>query len=326
MGLDVIQLLCPKTKHSTKCPYSMNAEYITIHNTANDASAFNEVTYMIGNAKSVSFHFAVDDTQAVQGIPLDRNSWHAGDGDGTGNRKSISIEICYSKSGGERFMQAENNAAYLTAALLEERGWGIDRVKKHQDWADKFCPHRTITLGWQRFLDMVQTYLNGETVTVQEEPKQETSNKESTVVNITYAVKLDDGRILPEVTNLNDYAGIENRKIVGIVAKVDHGHLKYQVHTLGGGWLPYVDGYDWNEPKNGYAGNGKVIDAVRMYYDTPLELVQSGGWRKVKYRVSPIGTGEYYGYQLDDEKTNGMDGYAGVFGKPIDKLQAIIEV
>ena len=35
---------------------------------------------MIRNDNEVSFHFAVDDKEVVQGIPLDRNAWHAGDG------------------------------------------------------------------------------------------------------------------------------------------------------------------------------------------------------------------------------------------------------
>ena len=84
----------------------MKAESITVHNTWNDASAENEVKYMIGNKNKVSFHIAVDDKEAVQGIPLDRNAWHAGDGNGKGNRSSIGVEICHSKSGGERFAKA----------------------------------------------------------------------------------------------------------------------------------------------------------------------------------------------------------------------------
>lgn len=89
-----------EAKYALKCPNHMDAEYITIHNTANDASAANEISYMIGNTSSTSFHFAVDDKEVIQGLPLNRNAWHTGDGtNGTGNRKSIGVEICYSKSG-----------------------------------------------------------------------------------------------------------------------------------------------------------------------------------------------------------------------------------
>lgn len=155
------QMICPQSNWANKCPYGMDPIYITVHNTANDASANNEIAYMNRNTKQVSFHFAVDDTEVVQGIPLNRNAWHAGDGaNGTGNRKTIAIEICYSKSGGARFDNAERLAAKFIAQLLRERGWGMDRVKKHQDWSGKYCPHRTLDYGWQRFLDMVNAELN----------------------------------------------------------------------------------------------------------------------------------------------------------------------
>lgn len=155
------QNICPSSKWYIKCPNVMNPEFIVIHNTANDASANNEILYMNRNNNYVSYHFAVDDTEVVQGLPLDRNGWHAGDGaNGRGNRKGIAIEICYSLSGGARFDQAEKNAAWLTAKLLKDYGWGLDRVKKHQDFMNKYCPHRTLDYGWQRFLNMIQDELN----------------------------------------------------------------------------------------------------------------------------------------------------------------------
>lgn len=161
MALKVIRKLCPKSKYGRKCPYRMNPLYITIHNTASDASAKNEINYMLTNSKTTSYHYAVDDKEAIQAIPLSRNAWHAGDGgSGKGNRKSIGIEICYSRSGDSRFDKAEKNAAYLIAVLLKERGWGISRVKRHKDWSGKDCPHRTIDRGWSRFLNMVKKELN----------------------------------------------------------------------------------------------------------------------------------------------------------------------
>ena len=146
--LTITAVTCPTDKYGIKCPYSMTPQYITIHNTANDASAMNEISYMLRNNNEVSYHYAVDETRAVQGIALNRNAWHAGDGgNGTGNRKSIGIEICYSKSGGAKFDAAEKNAAILTAKLLKQYGWGIEKVKRHKDWSGKYCPHRTIDKG-----------------------------------------------------------------------------------------------------------------------------------------------------------------------------------
>ncbi|MEN2439325.1 N-acetylmuramoyl-L-alanine amidase [Bacillus sp. JR_21] len=148
MTIKVVKNLVSKSKYGLKCPNPMKAEYITIHNTANDASASNEISYMKNNSSSTSFHFAVDDKQVIQGIPTNRNAWHTGDGtNGTGNRKSIGVEICYSKSGGARYKAAEKLAIKFVAQLLKERGWGIDRVRKHQDWNGKYCPHRILSEG-----------------------------------------------------------------------------------------------------------------------------------------------------------------------------------
>ena len=159
--MKISQNLVDKSKYNIKCPYEMTPEFIVVHNTANDASAYNEVAYMIRNNKKVSFHFAVDDKEIWQGVPTNRNTWNAGDNtNGKGNRKGIAIEICYSMSGGDRFTKAENLAAEFIASLLHERDWGIEMVTKHQDYNGKNCPHRTLSLGWDRFLKMVEEQLN----------------------------------------------------------------------------------------------------------------------------------------------------------------------
>lgn len=168
------QNLVSKDKYSIKCPNTMTAEFIVVHNTANNAPAANEISYMISNNNEVSFHYAVDDKEVIQGLPTDRNAWACGDGSkGQGNRKGIQVEICYSKSGGARFENAEKNAAMFIAQLLKERGWGIDKVKKHQDFANKYCPHRTLDKGWASFVNMVKDYLN--------ESNNQTSSTTSTI-------------------------------------------------------------------------------------------------------------------------------------------------
>ena len=132
-------------KYDLKVPVESCAKdmkYIVVHNTANDASAANEVAYMIRNGSSTSFNAAVDDKEIVIGIPLNRGAFAAGQRDG--NAHGIHIEICYSLSGGTRFDKAEKNAAEYIAKLLTERKWDISHVKKHQDFDGKYCPHRTL--------------------------------------------------------------------------------------------------------------------------------------------------------------------------------------
>ena len=166
--MNIVKNIVTKDKYGVKCPYPMTPSRIVIHNTANDASAKNEIAYMIGNNQEVSFHYAVDDKEVVQGIPEDRNAWHSGDGEnGKGNREGVAIEICYSKSGGERFIQAEKNAVDLIVLILKKYNWGIDKVTKHQDYSGKYCPHRTLDMGWDRFIKMIEAKLNTKLYRVQ---------------------------------------------------------------------------------------------------------------------------------------------------------------
>ena len=63
--MEITKVKMPQSKYSIKCPYQMEAEGITIHNTANDASAMSEISYMIGNNNKTSFHVAVDNERIV---------------------------------------------------------------------------------------------------------------------------------------------------------------------------------------------------------------------------------------------------------------------
>ena len=159
--MEIIKNLVPQNKYGVKCPYKMIPTRIVVHNTANDATARNEISYMINNNNEVSYHYAVDDKEIVQGIEENRNAWHSGDGaNGKGNREGIAIEICYSKSGGDRFIKAEQNAVELIVDILRRYNWGIDKVTKHQDYSKKYCPHRTLDMGWSRFIKMIEDKLN----------------------------------------------------------------------------------------------------------------------------------------------------------------------
>ncbi|MCU4808430.1 N-acetylmuramoyl-L-alanine amidase family protein [Bacillus cereus] len=159
--MEIRRKLVDPSKYGIKCPNTMTPEFITVHNTYNDASAENEISYMIGNNNSVSFHVAVDDKEAVQGIPFDRNAWHAGDGNGDGNRKSIGVEICYSLSGGDRYYKAEDNAAIVIAQLMKQFNIPISNVRTHKSWSGKHCPHRMLDEGrLDQFIEKINKAFN----------------------------------------------------------------------------------------------------------------------------------------------------------------------
>lgn len=147
MAYTILNRYIPSSLYPLKATFPMTPEYITIHNTANDATALNEIAYMTRNTSAVGFHVAIDDSYVVQAIPFDRNAWHAGDGQGKGNRASIGVEICFSQSGGPKYEAAEENAVLYIAHVLKQYGWGIDRVKWHRDWSGKRCPHRILSEG-----------------------------------------------------------------------------------------------------------------------------------------------------------------------------------
>lgn len=290
--MNVIKNLVDKSKYDIKCPYYMNAQFITVHNTANDASAASEINYMISNNNQVSFHFAVDDTQIVQGIPEDRNAWHAGDGNGLGNRNSIAVEICYSKSGGERFEKAEQLAAQFIAFKLKERGLDITRVKKHQDWSGKYCPHRTLDMGWSRFLNIINSYMGNP------EPVQNLS--------VNYQANIGGSKQwLPVVADLTDDAGLSNRTIEAIWAKPSDGSLTYRVHVLNGDWLPWV-----NTSFN--ASGSHQIDDYAGIIGKEIDGIQFKG--NITYRA------KLYGGNWLPEVTGESD-FAGIFGKRISNFQ-----
>lgn len=158
--LKIVENLVTADRYPLKCPHALDdVRLICVHNTANDANALDEVNYMRRNALYTSYHYAVDETQAVQGVPLDRNTWHAGDGaNGYANRHAISVEICHSKSGGEKFAEAERNAAELIADLLYRYGLSVSDVRRHCEFAATSCPARTNAKGWARFLDLIKSY------------------------------------------------------------------------------------------------------------------------------------------------------------------------
>ena len=189
------------------------------------------------------------------------------DGNGKGNMQGIAIEICYSKSGGDRFIKAEQNAAKLIAQLLKERGWGIDKVTKHQDYSGKYCPHRTLDMGWERFLNMIRAELG------QAQVNTSTSSKEPNYTGKIIYQSYDNkkGKWLPEVNShdTNEYAGNLGNNMGGLRAKPTYGEIKIQAHVIGKGWLGWISSknYSKNNKTNGnsYAGlYGKNIDKVRI--------------------------------------------------------------
>ena len=149
------------------------------------------------------------------------------------------------------------------------------------------------------------------------EPSEEKPATED--VDVTYRVRAG-GKWYPAVKNLSGLAGKVGVVITDVAIRASQGKIKYRVHLLDGSWLPYVTGYNISDAANGYAGTGKPIDAIEVYYYTPDGMAI----KKAKYRVSPL-KGNYWSWQYDNEKDDSQDGYAGSFGQQLDRFQIVIE-
>lgn len=237
----------------------------------------------------------------------------------TGNFKWHPMSSGYVAKAGDVYLNEACHTAMCLSAnpdmLMEfsisETG-GIDGKEGDQTgWESHTCAY--YDYPWDGILECI----NNEEVKGASSTAAAPNNNENVI--FTYAAQLTDGTTLPSVKNLEDYAGIRGKKIANIAIKVNKGKIKYRVHVMGKKWLPYVKGYDWENVKNGYAGNGKAIDAIQIIYTAP-----SGIKKKVKYRVSTVGK-EYFPWQTGIEKTNKQDGYAGYYGKAIDRLQITVK-
>ncbi len=141
--------------------YSMKADFITVHDAGNPnkgANAKAHANYLKGDDaanRPASWHFTVDENGAFQHLPISESAWHAGDGaTGTGNRKSIGIEICDNIDGNRA--KAEANAVKLIAKLMLETGLTIDKVVQHNRWSGKNCPASFRGAGtWLKFTEQI---------------------------------------------------------------------------------------------------------------------------------------------------------------------------
>lgn len=365
---------------------------ITVHNTGSIsvsssttmAEQYTRAT-VNGNMKDVRVHFYVDDVCAWQNLPLSLSGWHAADGSGNGNRKTISIEVIGNSK------KAEDNAAKLIAYLLDQHNWNVNsNLYTHTHWLNvrdgkkgtidelntmknsyKMCPIYILP-HWSEFKQLVsskqrnnspkpnpttnlyrvrKTWENAKsqigafgdlnnakaackpgytvfdsngvkiysvpdnsTVKPVEKPAVTTADK----INVKYRA-YSSGKWWGEVINYNNinsngYAGIENGPIRGVAIKADKGQLKYRVHIKGGGWLGWISNYDINNWKTGCAGNKiRDIDAIQ------IDFSGVPGY-KVRYRVSTISTKSYLNW-IEGYNTSNSMGYAGIFGKAIDKIQ-----
>ncbi len=161
-GTPVVIDLIPTSNKISRPQIAITPKYITVHNTGNtkpsanaNANADANSNYAQNTPSYVSWHFLVDDNKIIQNLPINEVAWHAGDGSGDGNYKSIGIEICEHE--GIDWDKAKENAAKLIKFLITH----VDRILNiypHQHWSGKYCPHKILDEGWEDFKEYVLNY------------------------------------------------------------------------------------------------------------------------------------------------------------------------
>ena len=161
---------------------------VTVHNTAwittaagtTPAEQYTRATAN-GNMNDVRVHYYVDNTCAWQNLPHSLSGWHAADGSGNGNRRTIAIECIMSSAYNATDKKSEDNCARLAAALLKKYNLGIDHLYTHTHWLNvrdgksgsvdylntarnsyKMCP-LYILPHWSEFKKKVQGYMSSAT-------------------------------------------------------------------------------------------------------------------------------------------------------------------
>ncbi|MFD1411527.1 N-acetylmuramoyl-L-alanine amidase [Lapidilactobacillus gannanensis] len=301
-------------------------QYIILHDTGNANnvganSAINEASYMKRNWQSAYTHaIAGWDRVYIIGEP---GYVAYGAGSPANERSPFQIELArYS----DRNLALKAYANWINAAreyaakygiplTLDGAGNGVKTHKWVSDnlWGDHQDPYAYLqSIGISK-AQLASDIAHGVGSTVSAKPTTPSVAKSATVAQPAYALRALNASWLPNVVGKNDvnsngYAGVPYQKHDYLTVSVPGG-CQYQVHILGGGWLPMVSGSNKADLVNGAAGvGGKVIDGIRI----------KGNQHTVKYRVQ---TTQRSGWL--DTVTNLSD-YAGWYGEPIDRLQVWI--
>ena len=158
---------------------------VTVHNTdwittvagTTPAEQYTRAT-VNGNMKDVRVHYYVDNICAWQNLPHTLSGWHAADGSGNGNRRTIAIECIMSSAYNDKDKKSEDNCARLAAALLKKYNLDINHLYTHTHWLNvrdgksgtvdylntaknsyKNCP-AYILPHWAEFKKKAQSYMN----------------------------------------------------------------------------------------------------------------------------------------------------------------------
>ena len=299
------QIIVPADEGNyTKGRSGRSIEAITIHHMAGRLTAEQCGRIFQAKGRYGSSHYGVGyDGSIANYVDEEDTAWTNSNWDS--NCKSVTIETSDNDNSWYVNDITLNALIKLVADIAKRRNLGKLVPGKNLTWHSMFtnttCPGDYLRSKMQYIADEANKINN-----------ESTSNE----VNVYYRVKTQKHGWLPEVKNLEDYAGWQGSPITDVAIRVDKGSIKYRVSPKGQNFLPYVTGYNIKDSINGYAGNGKPIDRIEVYYYTPNDIRP---YKKIYYRANGLP------WQSDNDKNSKMDGYAGIIGQNITKLEMYIK-
>ena len=131
-------------------------------------------------------------------------------------------------------------------------------------------------------------------------------------ISVTYQIWDDvQNKWLPNVKDLEDYAGLYGHDVCAVYANLSKGNIYYKVHYKGGNWLPEV------KNREDYAGLfNKPIDGLMMRTDTG---------KKIKYAVHLRRLNKWLPFVSGYDEADINFGYAGIIGNEIDGIKVYID-
>ena len=215
-------------------------DYIVVHQTANTSKGANAEMHgrlqANGNSRQASWHYQVDDKEAVQSFKDTAQCWHAGNANY--NKKSIGVEICVNSDG--NYKKAVANAIELVKHLMTKHNIPAKNVIRHHDASGKHCPREIMNgkegITWNNF----KAQLSGKGDV---EPSTPTPSKPSTskpASNNAKLIKNEDAYFLATTNIKVRNAPSTKATHTGTLKKGDSIHY-YKVYEGNGyRWLQYV--------------------------------------------------------------------------------------
>lgn len=322
------------TRHYTPGRGGAKVNKVVVHYNAGNLTT--EGCYSVWQSREASAHYQVEDDGRIGQLVWDSDTaWHAGDWNA--NVTSVGIEHA-NRPDGTITAECLDNGAHLVAACCRYFGLGrpqwLKNVFPHKYFKPTSCPGQIYGSQKDEYIARAQQWYDYMAGSGSEpsgapsaQPEPAPSGQSLGKVHVRYALRNLNGGWNAEVCDFNNsdsdgFAGVPNGKHDLLYVKVDKGSVRYRAHIVGGGWLDWVTEGDPNDTVNGCAGiPGRAIDGVQVYYATPDGYEYQQAW----YRSQTTARAGWLGVCCDDGNSiGGYDGWAGMYGEPMDRLQIAV--